>query len=194
MHPFRTYIERFTRLSEEEWEAIESCLTRREYPAGQSLLEDGQVCRKLYFVEQGLLRFFVYKDGLDASKFFTVAPYCFTSQKSFTEQMPSRDNIETLEDSVIWELSRADAFALFRYPNWSEFVRKLIQEVQFNTEQLLEASQNQTAEERYISFLETEGQLLTRLPLKHVASFLGIAPQSLSRIRKRYVAAQRKLT
>lgn len=186
MHPFREYILKFAHIPDEEWAWIEKCLTRKEYPAGEILLESGKICRKLYFIEEGLLRFFVFKDGVDVSKFFTEPPYCFTSQKSFTDEIPSNDNIETLEDSIIWEMSKSDAFDLFRYSSWSEFVRKLIQEVQFNTEQILEAIQNQTAEDRYIRMIEERDPLLARVPLKHIASWLGIAPQSLSRIRRKY--------
>lgn len=194
MHPFRKYILKFTPLPDQEWMLIEPCLTRKEYPRGELLLKSGRICRKLYFVEEGLLRFFVFRDGIDVSKFFTLAPYCFTSQKSFTEETPSQDNIETLEDSIVWEMNQSDAFALLKHPGWSEFVRKLIQEVQFNTEQLLEALQNYTAEDRYIKMIEESSPLLTRVPLKHIASYLGIAPQSLSRIRRKYLEDRKKLT
>ena len=61
-------------------------------------------------------------------------------------------------------MSKSDAFDLFRYSSWSEFVRKLIQEVQFNTEQILEAIQNQTAEDRYIRMIEERDPLLARVP------------------------------
>ena len=185
MHPFRKFISKFTNVSSEEWNVIEKCLTRKEYPGGEIILRSGKTCKKLYFVEDGLLRFFVFKEGVDVSKFFTKAPYCFTSQKSFTKEIPSNDNIETLQDSIIWEMSKSDAFDLLRYSGWSEFIRKLIQEVQFNTEQILEALQNLTAEERYIEMIEVKSPLLRKVPLKHIASYLGIAPQSLSRIREK---------
>ena len=194
MHPFRKYISRFTNISGEEWKEVEKCLTRNQYPGGELILRSGKTCKKLYFVEEGLLRFFIIKEGLDVTKFFTLSPYCFTSQKSFTEEIPSKDNIETLQDSVIWEMSKSDAFDLFRYRGWSEFIRKLIQEVQFNTEKILEALQNMTAEERYIKMIETQNPILQKVPLKHIASYLGITPQSLSRIRKKYSKEGRNLT
>jgi len=188
MHPFRKYISTFTKLPEQDWLEIEACLVRKEYPAGAMLLKSGEVCKRLYFVESGLLRFFILRDGVDVTKFFTEAPYCFTSQRSFTDDTPSNDCIETLENSVIWEMTKEQAFELFRLNSWSEFVRKLIQEVQFNTEQILEAIQNETAESRYLQMLENNDPLLNRVSLKHLASYLGIAPQSLSRIRKKLAA------
>ena len=194
MHPFRAYISQYNTLSNAEWEQIEKCLTRKYYVKGATILASGKTCRKLYFLEEGFLRFYVYKDGNDVTKFFTEAPYCFTSQRSFTNEIPTEDNIEALKDSIVWEMNKTDAFELLRYPNWSEFIRKLIQEVQFFTEQILEELQTSTAEERYIKMVKENDPILLNAPLKDIASYLGIAPQSLSRIRKKYWLNNRKLT
>lgn len=194
MHPFRAYISAYSTFSDEEWTSIEPCLSRTEVKKGALILESGTICRKLYFLEEGFLRFFLHKDGEYVSKFFTEAPYCFTSQRSFTNETPTTDNIEAKVDSVVWEMSKQDAFELLKLPNWSEFVRKLVQEVQFYTEQILEDAQNNTAEERYIKMLEENSSVLQHAPLKDIASYLGIAPQSLSRIRKKYWTQQQKLT
>lgn len=184
MHPFRAYILKYNRINDSEWEQVENCLARKVYKKGESLLENGNICRKLFFLEEGFLRFYILKEGNDISKFFTKPPYCFTSQRSFANNIPTEDNIEALQDSIVWEISKTDAFDLLKYANWSEFVRKLIQEVQYFTEQILKEMQNNTAEERYIKMMVENDSVLTNVPLKHIASYLGIAPQSLSRIRK----------
>ena len=184
MHPFKKYILTYQSLNFEEWEQIERCLSRKDYAKGEVILASGKICRKLYFLKDGFLRFYMLKDGEKVSKFFTEAPYCFTSQRSFANGIPTEDTIEALKDSVIWEMDKTDAFDMLRIPNWSEFIRKLIQEVQYFTEQILEETQNYTAEERYNRMLEQNSSILLHAPLKDVASYLGIAPQSLSRIRK----------
>ena len=194
MHPFRKYILNYNSLSEGEWKQIENCLARKHYKKGDIILESGKICSKLYFLEDGFLRFYILRDGEKVSKFFTQPPYCFTSQRSFTKDIPTNDNIEVLKDSIVWEISKQDAFSLLSITNWSEFVRKLIQEVQFYTEQILEEAQNNTAEERYVKLLEENNSILQNVPLKDIASYLGIAPQSLSRIRKKYWTTKRKLT
>ena len=194
MHAFRKYILAYSNISKEDWALIEANLQKRIYEPGELILEEGQICRKLYFLEAGFLRFFVDREGETVTKFFTKAPYCFTAQKSLTQEIPTKDNIEVLQQALIWEMSKTDAFELFKLPKWSEFVRKLIQEVQFNTEEILESLQNDTAEERYIRMIEENDTILQKAPLKHIASYLGIAPQSLSRIRKKYANAKRKLT
>lgn len=192
MHPFKKYIASFVSLNNTDWEEIEKCLTRNEHQTGDILLRQGKVCKKLYFLESGFLRFFVMdKNGEDVTKFFTEPPYCLTSQRSFTNETPSTDNIEVMEKSIVWEIKKEDAFALLKIPAWSEFVRKLIQEVQFYTEEILQELQNKTAEERYIALLEGNSIILQKAPLKYIASYLGIAPQSLSRIRKKYYLQSR---
>ena len=84
-----------------------------------------------------------------------------------------------------------DTYRLLKITNWSNFIRELIQEVQSFTEEILEELQTETAEIRYRKMLESNNNLLQRVPLKHLASYLGIAPQSLSRIRKNIVPSKR---
>lgn len=185
MHPLRQFISQYTPVPEPDWQAISNCLVRREMKRGTLLLEEGKTCKHLYYLEKGLLRFFVWKDGLDITKYFTDVPYVFTSQKSFNQQAPAQESIETLEDSIIWQMSYEDAHRLLELKSWSTFIRLLVQEVQTYTEEILEALQTQTAEQRYKMLLHQDADLIQRVPLKHLASYLGIAPQSLSRIRKK---------
>ena len=182
---FRDYLSAYTTVDKDELVQIINCFRQRRVKAGTLLLEEGKICRHLYFLESGLLRYFVWKDGQDVTKFFTHPPYCFTSQRSFNTERPARESIETLEDSIIWQMSRADSLRLLTLKTWNNFVLQLVQEVQFYTEQILEDLQNETAEQRYRRMIAEGSPLLQKVPLKHLASYLGIAPQSLSRIRKK---------
>ena len=185
MHPFRKFIHNYTFVSNTDWEKIESCLERKVFNTGDLILEEGKICRNIYFLESGFLRYFTWRDGNDVTKFFTKPPYCFTSQRSLNQQIPSNESIEALEESVVWIMTKEDADQLFEIKSWSIFVRKLVQEVQFFTQEILEDLQNKTAEDRYREMLINGDVLLEKVPLKHLASYLGIAPQSLSRIRKK---------
>ena len=119
------------------------------------------------------------------TKFFTIAPYCFTSQVSFNQEKPATENIQAIEKSVVWQLTLQQSNTLFELKSWSTFARKILQEVQFFTEEILEEIQTETAEFRYKKMIENDPQLANRIPLKYLASYFGIAPQSLSRIRKK---------
>jgi CRP-like cAMP-binding protein len=184
-HPFRQYIATYTSLPLTDWQLIEACLQPRTLQPGELLLEEGRICRHLFFMESGFLRYFVWRDGKDITKFFTEAPYCFTSQQSFSNEIPAAENIESLDHCQIWQMRREDAYRLLERTSWNTFIRKLIQEVQFYTEELLYQAQNETAVERYQKMIERNDPLLQKAPLKDLASYLGIAPQSLSRIRKK---------
>lgn len=184
MHAFRQFIENYTSIPDPDWKEVEQCLRKRSIKKGELILEEGKICRHLYFLESGFLRYFLWKDGLDKTKFFTIPPYCFTSQRSFNFEIPAEESIEVLEDGVIWEIKKTDRTRLLKLNSWNTFTRLLVQEVQFFTEQILIALQNETAEERYRKMLSNGDVILQKAPLKIVASYLGIAPQSLSRIRK----------
>ena len=188
MHPFRQFIHNYTMISDAEWTIIEKHLVRMEVKKETIILKEGKICRYLYFLESGLLRFFILKNGNDITKYFTDIPYCFTSIQSFETQIPAKESIETLEDTILWAMTFEDVQSLFSLPAWNTFARKLIQEVQTYTDEILEELQTETAENRYKKMLFEHDTLLQRVPLKHIASYLGIAPQSLSRIRKSTMA------
>jgi CRP-like cAMP-binding protein len=188
MHPFRQFIHNYTPLSNADWISVEKHLVRMEVKKEALLLQEGKICRHLYFLESGLLRFFILKNGNDITKYFTDIPYCFTSIKSFEAQIPATESIETVEDTVLWAMTFDNVQSLLDLPAWSTFTRKLIQEVQTYTDEILEEIQTETAENRYKKMLFDNDPLLQRVPLKHIASYLGIAPQSLSRIRKSVLA------
>jgi CRP-like cAMP-binding protein len=181
----RQFIEKYTPLSEDEWKEISTCFEKRIIEKDEVVLEEGNICKHLYFVESGLLRFYIHKDGNDITKFFTEAPYFFTSQVSFNSQKPASENIQAIEKSIVFQISYKQSNELFRLKGWSEFGRKITQEVQYFTEEILAQLQTETAELRYERMLKNNSELLKRIPLKHLASYLAIAPQSLSRIREK---------
>lgn len=185
MEEFRKFVEQYVRIPNKDWEIISIQFKKREIPKNYFILEEGKICKSLYFLERGLLRYFVLKNGNEVTKFFTIAPYCFTSQVSFNSRKPAKESIQSIEESVIWETSYKQNEELLKLESWNNFARKITQEVQFFTEEILEDLQSETAENRYRKLLLNQPELLNRIPLKHLASFYGVAPQSLSRIRKK---------
>ena len=194
METLKKFIQNYTSLPTDEWKQIVECFEKRIIEKDEIVLQEGKICKNLYFVETGLLRFYINKDGNDITKFFTEAPYFFTSQASFNAQKPSTENIQAIEKSVVWQISYEQANDLYKLKSWTDFARKIIQEVQFFTEEILEELQTETAETRYEKMLKNSPILLQRIPLKYLASYLGIAPQSLSRIRKKMTTQKPKLT
>jgi len=184
MHAFRLFINQYISISQADWEKIESILYEKKVEPNEVMLEVGAVCNQIYFLEKGLLRYFVWKEDKEITKYFTEAPYTFTAQQSFNQQMPSKEGIAAIESSTLWCIDRQDSQALWQLESWAAFIKKLIEEVRSYTDDIIEDLLSKTAEERYAYLLDHEPQLVQRVPLKYLASYLGIAPQSLSRIRK----------
>ena len=185
MNTFRKYIENYSNLSDEDWQIISQAFERREIKKNEVFVEEGKICRYLYFLEKGLLRYFTIKDGNDITKTFTIAPYLFTSTLSFRNQKPANESIQAIEKSIVWQTTYSKMNDLTKLNSWNHFVKKVGNEVQAFAESLLMEVRTETAEKRYEMLLEKHSDLIHKIPLKHLSSFLGIAPQSLSRIRKK---------
>jgi len=183
---FRAFIETYIKLTDTEWHSIEPLFERREYKKNETILEEGKVCRNFYFLESGLIRFFYIVDGDDITKTFTIAPYCFTSKNSFRKQVAANECIQALDKTVVWQISFEQYKKLEALNSWNIFIRKLLNEIQEFSDKLFLETKTMTAEERYIKILaEYPRELVEKIPLKHLSTFLGVAPQSLSRIRKK---------
>jgi CRP-like cAMP-binding protein len=185
LESLRKFIENYTKLSDEEWQMIYKAFEKREVGRNEVFVEEGKVCRYFFFIEEGLLRFFTFKDGVDITKTFTIAPYCFTSKLSFRNQEPAQESIQAIEKSIVWQMSYSKMNELKKNNSWNDFIRKLIYEVQDFTDTFLMEVRTETAEKRYEKLLDKYPTIIHKIPLKYLSSFLGIAPQSLSRIRKK---------
>ncbi|MEM9919260.1 MAG: Crp/Fnr family transcriptional regulator [Bacteroidota bacterium] len=182
---FKKYVSKYIVLGSSEWAFVEERLERMSLSSRELLLEEGRICRHLYFLEEGLLRYFVWRDGQDITKFFTYGNIFFTSIRSFQKQLPATENIQALEDCQLLCIRFEHLLEIRKaIPQWHLLTAAVISEVQGWTEDLMVALQNETAQERYRRMLNEQSELSNRIPLKYLATFLGIAPESLSRIRR----------
>ncbi|MDX9854391.1 MAG: Crp/Fnr family transcriptional regulator [Tenuifilaceae bacterium] len=173
-------------MSTTDWELIEDSFERKVFFKDDLILSQGKICRYLFFLEEGLVRFYMNHDGDEVTTFFVEAPYCFSDKESLNNRVPSKINIQALSQCVVWQTSYDKIQALSKLASWEQFTKKLIREIAEYVEQLMITNKIESAESRYLKLLENYPNLPERIPLKHLASFLGIAPQSLSRIRKKY--------
>lgn len=185
MH-LREFIEGYVKLNDNDWQLIEEQFDPREFKKNELILEEGKVCKYFYFLESGLIRFFYNIDGEDITKTFTIAPYCFTSKTSFRKQSASKEGIQALEKTTVWQVSYSNYKKLETLNSWNLFMRKLLNEVQEFSDSLYLEMKTMTAEDRYIKITQSyPEEIIKKIPLKHLSTFLGVAPQSLSRIRKK---------
>ena len=192
LEDFKDFIQKYTVLSNDDWGKIKHEFVRQEFKKDEIILEEGKICRYFYFYECGLIRFFCNIEGADITKTFAVAPYCFTSIISFRNQTPSNEAIQALDDTVVWRITYEQYKKLEKINSWNIFIHKLMNEIRDFMEKWLLESKIYTAEQNYARLLENyPADLMQKIPLKHLASFLGVAPQSLSRIRNNLHNKQR---
>ncbi|WP_138989717.1 Crp/Fnr family transcriptional regulator [Larkinella sp. C7] len=177
-------INQFAPLSLEGQAALAGMLVRKEVPKGYFLLEQGQICRYLYILEKGFARGYYRQDGKDISLWFAFEGDMLASLYSFVTFKPSYTNIEILEDSIISGISYEQLNELYQnYPEFNLIGRLITQKYFIELEERTLSFQFQTASERYHQLIEKHPQLLQKASLGHIASFLGISQETLSRIR-----------
>lgn len=180
----RSIIDRIYVLPEPSWERLAACLARVDLPKGHLLMETGRVERNIFFLAQGIARACFPTDGRNVTFWIGAEGSTLLSMKGFTEGLPGYETIELMEDSVLYRLHRDDLHRLFatdiHIANWG---RRFAERELLQTEERLIPFLFTTASERYRKLLSEHPDLLQRLPLECLASYIGVTPVSLSRIR-----------
>lgn len=169
-----------------EWGKFGHLFRREEIPAKTVLLSEGEVARKVYFIEKGCLRLSFNKDGKDITFQFFFEGEGVSSAESFRYNHPSLYSIESLENSVVHTLTKKDYLEILEA---SPLIREAMEEQTLQrllfVEKLFLSRIKNSPEERYRELLEQRPEILQRVPQHYIASFLGVTSVSLSRIRNR---------
>lgn len=184
-----------TALSEEQKEIILSRFESREYYKGQLLLEEGKICRSLFFVKAGCL--ISYLTSASASEhIMSLAPEgrWITDMKSYLKERPSGLSIKAVETSEVLVLSRRERRLLLKdHPDLERYFRKLSEHSVVSYQQRIIERMSLQAEERFDRFIKRHSFLLPRLTYKQIASYIDVSPSSLSRIlRKKGLSSRRE--
>ncbi len=174
------------KLSAKEYALCAGHFLTRRIRRRQYLLQEGEICHSIAFVENGCLReFTVDHRGEEHTIHFAIADWWITDMTSFLTGRPSASNIVAVQDSVVRLVTKEAREELFAaVPKMERFYRLLLESNYVATQARIVASLSASAEERYLSFLKTYPALIEQIPQHQIASYLGITPQSLSRIRR----------
>lgn len=173
-------------LSTSEKDIILSLFKEKTYQKGDFFLTEGQVCKQVGFVAKGLLRYYINDDGEDKTYDFAQENNFVCNYESFIPQIPSTKIIQALEDCEILQISHADLQQFYTSIRQAErFGRIVIEQVFIQILQDLSSFYIDKPEYRYERFIKKHPDLLQRISQYHIASYVGVKPQSLSRIRKR---------
>lgn len=178
------YFKKFNTLSKEAEEAIADISTIVTISKNKNLQPIGHTCKTIYFINKGLARIYYFKDGIDITESFSFENNIIARVESLFTGKPSRKAIEVLEDAEIVAINANQLFKLYdSFPAIERLFRKIFEGAYVETVNRIEGMQFHTAEERYKALISEAPNVLMRVPLKYVASYLGITQVSLSRIR-----------
>lgn len=179
------YFSRLAPLSDEEARAIADDMQVRRYSKGTLLLREGQVCTECYFVMEGCLRQYYLSDGLEiTTRFFTEEDWMVSP--GFIQKTPANHYFECLEDCTLVVGTADKENALYRrFPRFESLSRNVLEKALAEQQELWAAYVTDTPEKRYLRLLKNRPDLLQRVPQYLLAGYIGVKPESLSRIRKR---------
>ncbi|GAA4441956.1 Crp/Fnr family transcriptional regulator [Ravibacter arvi] len=183
------YISTITNPGEEARKKISAVVSRLDLARKTLLYQEGQAVNHLFFIESGLLRmYYVNRQGKEITYGFYAEGQFVTVPESFFSQTSSRYYLELLENSVLQQLSYADFILLTReFPEVKDIENHVLRYFLRISSERIVALQFQTAEERYQALHQSLPTILQRAPLGAIASYLGIAQETLSRIRAKKV-------
>ncbi len=183
-HSFVDFAASLSELESEVKADLLSRLFTRKYGKGEFILEAGNMCSRIYFVEDGLVKTFFHNGNREFIMRFFSEGNMFTVLDSFLTRKPSAYSILTLEPTTITYLNHSDLEELCtRYHAMETFYRKLLSMAAVNMMERVGGTLEEKAQVAYHKFLKEQGKLIQRISLADLASYLGITQVSLSRIR-----------
>ncbi len=187
---FLNVIQQITPLSQKEKDLLSDALIIRQIPKKFDIVEIGKISREVYFINKGCLQLFYNKDGEDATIFLATENMFLGTFTSFLTQQPSLEGLRSLEDCELLVLPKSALENLYEtMPKMNLIIRKILEQRFLSAQSIVTSFVLNKPEERYLQMLEKRPELFQRVPQHILATFLGITPVSLSRIRKRILGA-----
>lgn len=173
-------------LTDDDFAALQALLQPRQLAKKELLLREGDICRTVAYIEYGALRYFYTVQGEERTGQFFFEHDWYTDYDSFLDQQPSTQTIQALEPTRVWLLPHADLYRLYaERPVFERFGRLMAEQAYRGSKARGAMLLNQTPAERYERLLRERPQVGQRVSQRLIATYLGIKPESLSRIRRR---------
>lgn len=180
---------RYCTLSLHGVETLANILVPFKVNKGEKLIQEGEVCRFMYYVERGMVRQFYYKNKRDVTEHFSYEGKIVICIESFLKQEPSRLMVEALETSWVHGIPYDKLMKLIEVDSeMASLYRKILEHALISSQEHADSQRFENATERYVRLLKTKPEIVLRAPMVHVASFLQMTPETLSRVRAAHLS------
>ncbi|WDF46830.1 Crp/Fnr family transcriptional regulator [Chryseobacterium sp. KACC 21268] len=182
-----SHIQEKVAITTAEIELLKSFFSQKKLNKKEYILQEGQICRDLTFVSKGILKSYILDDkGNERINLFAFEGWWISDFNSFLNEEKAYLNIDAIEESELLTISRENYEALtLKIPIMDRYFRILYQNSLVTKDQRLVISNNFTAEEKYLQLLESNPKITQKLSHALIASYLGLSPETISRIRKK---------
>ncbi len=188
MNALRTYLEQHLTISDTDWQIIAQRLTPSECPKGTKLTTAGRVEDRLYFILDGAFRLYFETESKETTLDIGFAHSLISSYSSYITRRPSDFNLEALTACRFMSIRHADLLQMYELTDCGhELGRILTEQIYLYFSSRENAFLLRSPTERYLDLFKEQPRLIKEIPLKHLASYIGVTPQALSRIRARIV-------
>ncbi len=180
----RELARRYSTMTHDELDMLESILVPMKYAKGETILNDGDVCRYIYWIVKGLVRQYYFKNGKELTEYMAAENTICMSIESLFREAPSHQIIHALEPTVIFALPMKDLEAVaMKSVNIQMLYRKILEESLIISQHHADMLRFESAQDRYRRLVKESPQLILRAPLVYIASYLQMTPETLSRVR-----------
>ena len=180
----RELARKYSTMTYDELDVLESLLVPIKYGKGEKILQEGEVCRNISYIENGLVRQFYFKNGKEVTEHLGVDHSIFMCIESLFKEEPTRLQVEALEPTLVYALPKAKLeAAAMRNVNIQMLYRKILEESLIQSQIHADLVRFESAPNRYKRLCDLSPQVVLRAPLTYIANYLQMTPETLSRIR-----------
>lgn len=185
MGHIKKYYENIIKLETSEWEFISSHFDRKIFDKNQVITRQGETEQFLSFVETGIIRFYIPDDENELTFNFSFDKEFTCAYDSFLTQTPSEYELQALTHTIVWQINYEDLQKVYAKTKAGHYLGRFAAEKLFLAKSKREiALLKYNAKQRYLRLFEEQPRILKHIPLKYIASYIGVTPQGLSRIRR----------